>query len=362
MRRGLWLLLACISLQTLVVPAHAQQVLYDRYIKITLPGGWSERRVWEMGDDRSLPLYNRQLESVAFLWGFDRPFYPAKYIQSLSSGDRLQHRLEMDLSEWPAEVTRYYAMLTSGPTLRKSKLGISVGPSFRPAKVQYLGTIRAGASRLELLQYQSADEVTPEFAQQYKLAPEFVHTRLQILFGQAMLDKGHGYTFTACRFTKAGDDVEWIQPLLQAVQAVPRREMATAAQEERMRDLVSHAGQVAEHTGAYNRPGEALTSLEPALRLRPEDDNALTIKGEILLQQGKLQEAETALQAALAKNAENERAQAGLAQVFIDTNRLDQAEAAITAVKRLSPLYAQTADLQARLRSRTERSGSSTEP
>src|SRR5437868_1920211 len=44
-------------------------VLYDRYIKVKLPPDWVEKRSWELGDDRSLPLYNANLEAVAFIWG-----------------------------------------------------------------------------------------------------------------------------------------------------------------------------------------------------------------------------------------------------------------------------------------------------
>src|SRR5947209_14964413 len=32
-------------------------ILYDRYIKVKLPPDWVEKRSWELGDDRSLPLY-----------------------------------------------------------------------------------------------------------------------------------------------------------------------------------------------------------------------------------------------------------------------------------------------------------------
>jgi tetratricopeptide (TPR) repeat protein len=345
-----------------VVPTSAQQPIYDRFIKVTPPIGWSERRAWEMGDDRSLPIYNRQIESVVFVWGFDHPLYPNNYLQFLGSGeDRLARRLEMDLSQWPPEVSRYYAMLASGPTVRTTKLGITVGPSFRPAKVKYLGNIRAGKTKVELVQYESEDEVTPKFAQEYKLAPEFVHTHLQVLFGQVMLDQSHGYTLTACRFA-AGDDLQWIQPLLEAIQAVPARERQAATSEERARDLVSHAAQLAGNMDPYNRPAEALAALEPVLRSRPDDDNALTIKGEVLLREGKLQDAKSALEAALRRNPDNERAHAALARVLIEENRTEQAQAEITTVGRLSPLYPEMPELQDRLRSHNERSGTRPEP
>src|SRR5579872_5628528 len=83
-------------------PTAANQILYDRYVKVTVPEGWQERRSWELGEDRSLPLYNSSNGAVVFVWGFDRPLYRHGYIESLAAGDRLSRRLEVDLSLWPA--------------------------------------------------------------------------------------------------------------------------------------------------------------------------------------------------------------------------------------------------------------------
>src|SRR5690348_17576958 len=91
-----------------------QQVLYDRYIRVSIPSGWEEKRSWELGDDRSLPLYNPATESVLIVWGFDRPLYRSGYIESLASGNRLSGRMEMDLSLWSSEVLPYYDMIWGG--------------------------------------------------------------------------------------------------------------------------------------------------------------------------------------------------------------------------------------------------------
>jgi tetratricopeptide (TPR) repeat protein len=357
--RRVWWLLAFAWLGMLSVPLHSQQTLYDRYVKVTVPSGWSERRSWELGDDRSIPLYNRQSESTALVWGFDRPLYAAKYIESLSAGDRLARHLEMDLSQWPAEVTRYYAMLTSGPTARQSQYAITVGPSLSPAKVNYLGPTKSGRARVELVQYVSEQQVTPEFAQQYKLAPEFVGMRLQILLGQARFQGGGGYVFTACRFTSLAD-ADWVKPLLEGIEPVAAQERKAAEQAERVRDIVSHAAAAAQNTG-YSSPEEALGILKAALELQPQDDNGLLVRGEILVQQHKLKDAEEALRAAIQSNPENERARADLAQILADSNREEEAQAELAAVKRLSPLYPHIEDLQARLRARQQRS-STTQP
>jgi tetratricopeptide (TPR) repeat protein len=187
-----------------------------------------------------------------------------------------------------------------------------------------------------------------------------VHTHLQVLFGQAMFDSTHGYTLITCRFM-ASPELEWLKPLLQAAQSVPAAESKTALEAERTRDLVSHAAAMAQ-SRFYNRPAEALAALQPALLLNPDDDNALTVKGEILAQQGKLTEAEQSLRAALQKNAENERTHAVLAEVLARMNRSAEAMAEIATVKRISPLYPQVDQIPARLQPLHEQSSVAPRP
>ncbi len=350
-RRGLSALVALLWLGTLSTPSYSQQIVYDRFVKVTLPEGWGERRAWEMGEDRSLPLYNRQLESAAFVFGVDHPLYPAGYIESLVRSGRLAHRLETELSQWPAEATRCYAMITTGSVVRSTRESVTVGPSFRPAEARYLGIIRQRGMRIELAQYDSAEEITPTFAEQYQLPPQFVQSRLQVLFGQAMFAKSRGYAFLACRFTTTLD-LEWIKPLLDSINPVPSAETRTALREERQRDLVSHAAAVAQSPRYYHHISEALAVIEPALVMNARDDNARSIKGELLLEDNQLASAEELLRSALQINPENERAHAVLAEVLAAEGKSTEAAAELAATRRLSPLYPNLDQIQARLRAR----------
>jgi tetratricopeptide (TPR) repeat protein len=350
-RRGLCALLAFVWLGTLSIPCHSQQVAYDQFVKVTLPAGWTERRVWEMGEDRSLSFYNRQLESAAFIFGFNHPLYAAGYVESLVRNGQLAHRLEVELSQWPAEATRYYAMITSGTTMLSTRQSVTVGPSFRPGQVQYLGQIKLRGARIELAQYTSAEEITPAFAEQYQLRATFVHARLQVLYGQAKFTKAGGYAFLSCRFTTS-PDLEWIKPLLDSTGPVPASDSKFALQAERQRDLVSHAAAVTASPRYYHRTSEATAVLDPALLANPKDDNALSVKAELLLEDNKLDMAEETLRFALQNNPENERVHALLAEVLAGQGKKAEAAAELATVKRLSPLYPNLDRLQARVRDR----------
>src|SRR5438874_1967815 len=224
--------------------ATAQQKLLDRYIKVKVPADWQERRSWELGDDRSLPLFQPASQAVAFVWGFDRPLYRQGYIQSLASGNRLSHRLEMDLSQWPAEASRYYAMVSGGFGMRSSAHTVTVGPSLNPGQVRYLGKFKVRMATLEVVEYVSDTTVDQPFATKYKLSSDLVGTRAQILLGQAMFAKqSGGYTLAACRFTTK-PEVDWIKPLLEGVEALPKAERARGLAVEQLRDPLSHAAAI----------------------------------------------------------------------------------------------------------------------
>ncbi|MGE5206280.1 MAG: hypothetical protein ACM3PW_11740, partial [Chlamydiota bacterium] len=148
-------------------PTPTEQVLYDRYIKLSVPSPWQEKRSWELGEDRSLPLYNPATEAVVFVWGFDRPLYRHGYIESLASGDRLSRRLEMDLSLWSAEASRYYAMVSGGFMMRTTAHAVTLGPSLKPGEAHYLGRTKVGRAELDVVQYVSDAKVDEAFATKY---------------------------------------------------------------------------------------------------------------------------------------------------------------------------------------------------
>src|SRR5512146_366762 len=312
-----------------------QQVLYDRYIRVSAPAEWQEKRSWELGEDRSLPLYNPNTEAVVFVWGFDRPPYRSGYIESLASGDRLSRRLEMDLSLWSAEASRYYAMVSGGFMMRSTLHAVTVGPSLRPGEVHYLGKMKAGRAELDVVEYVSDAKVDEAFATRYKMRSELVGSRAQILFGQATFGHGtQGYTLVACRFTTQPEDTSWVQPLVENVEPVGKAEREQGAAAEHIRDQLSHAAAVIQD----HRYGPALALLQTVPQ-GAQNDNALMLIGEALLHLRKLGEAETFLQKAVAVNPNNDRAHFLLGAVLWEEQKHDQAMAEWKLVQRISPLY-----------------------
>ena len=319
-------------------PSPQQQVLYDRYIRIGVPSGWEEKRSWELGDDRSLPLYNPATQAVVFVWGFDRPLYRSGYIESLASGDRLSRRLEMDLSLWSAEASRYYAMVSGGFMMKTSAHAVTVGPSLRPGEVHYLGKVKVGRAQLDSVEYISENKVDEAFATKYRMAPGMVGSRAQILLGQATFGHGpQGYTLVACRFTDQPEDTKWVQALLENVEQLGKSEREKGVMAERIRDELSHAAAIIQD----HRYGPALGLLEAMLQQDPQNDNAFMLQGEVLLRLRKYTEAEKALRSAVTVNQNNDRAHFLLGAVLWEQKKHDEATAEWKLVQRISPLYPQ---------------------
>jgi len=315
-----------------------QQVLYDRYIRVSIPSGWEEKRSWELGDDRSLPLYNPATEAVVFVWGFDRPLYRSGYIESLASGDRLSRRLEMDLSLWSAEASRYYAMVSGGFMMKASAHAVTLGPSLKPGEIHYLGKVKVGRAQLDLVEYISENKVDEAFATKYRMAPGMVGSRAQILLGQATFGHGpQGYTLVACRFTDQPEDTKWVQALLENVEQLGKAERERGAAAERVRDELSHAAAIIQD----HRYGPALTLLEAVLQQDAQNDNAFMLQGEVLLRLRKVAEAEKALRSAVTVNQNNDRAHFLLGAALWEQKKHDEATAEWKLVQRISPLYPQ---------------------
>jgi len=315
-----------------------QQVLYDRYIRVGVPSGWEEKRSWELGDDRSLPLYNPANEAVVFVWGFDRPLYRSGYIESLASGDRLSRRLEMDLSLWSAEASRYYAMVSGGFMMKSSAHAVTLGPSLKPGEVHYLGKIKVGRAQLDAVEYISENKVDEAFATKYRMGPGMVGSRAQILLGQATFAHGpQGYTVVACRFTDQPEDTKWVQGLLENVEQLSKTEREKGAAAERIRDELSHAAAILQD----HRYGPALALLDAVLQQDPQNDNAFMLQGEALLRLRKFAEAEKALRSAVTINQNNDRAHFLLGAVLWEEKKHDEATAEWKLVQRISPLYPQ---------------------
>ena len=315
-----------------------QPVLYDRYIRVSVPSGWEEKRSWELGDDRSLPLYNPATQAVVFVWGFDRPLYRSGYIESLASGDQLSRRLEMDLSLWSAEASRYYAMVSGGFMMKASARAVTVGPSLRHGEVHYLGKVKLGRAQLDLVEYASESKVDEAFATKYRMMPAMVGSRAQILLGQATFGHGpQGYTLVACRFTDQPEDIKWLQALLENVEQLGKVEREKGMMAEHIRDELSHAAAIVQD----HRYGPALAMLETVLQQDPQNDNAFMLQGETLLRLRKLAEAEAALRSAVTANQNNDRAHFLLGAVLWEEKKHEEATAEWKLVQRISPLYPQ---------------------
>jgi hypothetical protein len=318
--------------------ASPQQVLYDRYIRVTVPAGWQEKRSWELGDDRSLPLYNPATEAVVFVWGFDRPLYRSGYIESLASGDRLSRRLEMDLSLWSAEASRYYAMVSGGFMMKTSAHAVTVGPSLKAGEVHHLGKVKVGRAELNVVEYISEKKVDEAFATKYRIAPGMVGSRAQILLGQATFGHGpQGYTLVACRFTDQAEDTKWVQSLLENVEQLGKSEREKGVMAERIRDKLSHAAAIVQD----HRYSPALALLDTVLQQDPQNDNAFMLEGEALLRLRKLAEAEKMLRQSVTLNQNNDRAHFLLGAVLWEEKKYDEATAEWKVVQRISPLYPQ---------------------
>ncbi|HSB74367.1 MAG TPA: tetratricopeptide repeat protein, partial [Terriglobales bacterium] len=212
------------------------------------------------------------------------------------------------------------------------------GPSLKPGEVRHLGKMKVGRAELDVVEYASQATVDEAFATKYRLRPEVVGSRAQILFGQATFGHGpQGYTLVACRFTTQPEDTKWVEAVLENVAPVAKEEREKAALAERVRDELSHVEAVIQD----HRYGLALAQLNVVLQQDGENDNALMLQGEALLHLHKPAEAENALQEAVRINPNNDRAHFLLGAVLWEEKKHDAAMAEWKIVQRLSPLYPQ---------------------
>jgi len=107
--------------------------------------------------------------------------------------------------------------------------------------------------------------------------------KVQILLGQGVFPStGGGYLLTACRFVASENGWDWIKPLAEMLEPVPDSEQSKATTVDRVRALVRSALE-----SAQDNESQALDQLKQALELSPEDENALDMKGAILVRQKK---------------------------------------------------------------------------
>lgn len=322
-----------------LVRAQAPAPVYDRFVKVTPPADWVEKRSWELGSDRSLPFYSASSEAVVFVFGFDRPIYRTGFLEHLAKGDELKHRLEMELHNWPAEASRFYAMVSGGFAMSENRYAVTLGPTFRPAQIRYLGKTKVRSTQLELVEYRSEDEIGDALLKQLQLRPEFLRSHAQILFGQAVFPNRRGFTLIACRFS-AQDDLDWITPLMASITALAKSDIPAADQADDLRDTLSDA---AIYVTEKKFP-EAAEKIKSALAIAPEDDNALTLESEIAFQKGDYKNAQLFAGRAAAINPHNDRAHFNLAMALWKSGERDDAVKEWETVQQLSVLYPQIND------------------
>jgi hypothetical protein len=316
----------------------AQQVVYDHFVKVTLPPGWIEKRAWEETSKQALPFYSARLEGVAFVHGWEKPDPKSapEEVKGLGEGGTLTEVLGTFLKNWPGEASRFHAVVSGGPA------GFT-----RSGQARYLGRVKVGPAELELAEWLSNDAVDGKFATQFKLRPEFVGSKAQIVFGSLVFNlAGGGYTLAACRFSASQGEIDWIKPLIEGITPVPESERSQAEKQGRIRDLVREALSSAQAL----KYAEALVPLRQALELAPQDENALDVQGAVLLQQQNLAQAETILRQATAINPHQENARFNLATALLYLGKKAESIKEFEAARQISPLYPQIETILSSLR------------
>lgn len=319
----------------------AQHVLYEHSVKVSLPSGWVERRAWEETPKESLPLYNANLEAVAFIHGSDQPdsaLEPDR-LKGLVDNGQLATVLETLLKDWPAEASRFYVMMAGDPS---SPAGSTAGSGLKRGDAQYLGRLQMGSAEVGLAEWLSKDSLDGKLVNELKLNADFIGQRVEVLVGSvAFPSGGGGSTFTACRFVPAAAGAEWIKPLVEGMAPVPESEKSRAESQGRVREMVRQALQAARQQN-YS---QALGLAQQALALAPQDENALDVEGAVFLQQQKLDQAEAILRKATTINPRHENALFNLGATLLYQGKTDEAATEFEAVRRLCPLYPQIDDI-----------------
>ena len=325
----------------------AQQVVYDRYVKVTLPSGWIEKRAWEMTTNIGLPLYNRQQEAVVFINGLDNSDIDPALVKGLAEGDGLKYGLDILLSGWPGEAIRFYAMVSGGSSVSRRPGAVEVGPSLNAARIRYLGKVKVGSAEVELVEWLSEKTVDRNFSEQLRLRSEFIGQKAQILLGQGVFPStGGGYLLIACRFVASENGWDWIKPLAEMLQPVPESEQSKATTVDRVRALIRSALESTQD----NQYSQALDQLKQALELSPEDENALDMKGAILVRQKNYTEAENSLRKAVAINPDHESAHYNLGMALLNQGKKDEAIRELQTVLRITSLYPGVEQILAKLK------------
>jgi tetratricopeptide (TPR) repeat protein len=328
----------------------AQTVFYTGNVKIIPPAGWAEKQLWELDDpQRFIPLYNRQVQGVAFIRGFDKKAELAEYrgarepeyVKNLAHpADKLGDHLWALTIGWSAEASRFRLMVGRVSVSQRGEK-VSWGPSLNPGRARYLGWIRTALGQVEVIEWVSKSSLDQKSLANFALPSEFAGRKAQILYGEGVFaSAAAAYMVVAARFVspaKNSENSEWIETVLEGITPVPDLEKIAAANQVRIRATI----QEALSTSQKKNYAMALEQLQEALTLGPDDANALNLQGGILVEQGKNAEALQILRKAIATNPDHEGAHFNLARALWNQGKKEEAIQEFEIVRRISPLFPQ---------------------
>jgi tetratricopeptide (TPR) repeat protein len=316
------------------VQSLAEEVAYDKYVKVTVPAGWTEEHSWELSPGALLRLYNHKLEAVVFIRGLDESELEPRGIEHLANGNDLTELL--GFFGWPGLASRFGAFLSGGYSIQRRGDVTTVGPAEPPARIRYLGRMKAGPGKLEFVEWLSAVPLDDNLTKKLGLPPRFDGARAQILYGETAFGSlGASYRLVAARFTSSPEDLDWIKPVPAQIRPIPESEKARASKAVQGRELVQSAISDAKR-GAYYK---SLEQLRLALNLNPRDTNALTEKGSILVAQHEAQEAISILNQAIAIEPDHEMAHLNLALALWNLGKREEATKELETVRSMDPLF-----------------------
>lgn len=291
----------------------APTAIYDDLVKIVTPPEWSVKRSWDLSSadtlDRDMPFYRPDLPAVAYIGGETKQTLIPENLNANDAPDDLG----ILMSHWPAEASRFFVALGGFSTSQPKPGMIVFGESYAPGTERYLGQMKLGAAQVKLAEWLTTGALDDQAAKGLRLPSSFKGRKLQCILGQGRFEvAASGYRVVACRFTTSEHGVEWLTALLANVEPLAPSEQEDGRKAARVRMLVTDAADRV-YLGKF---ADAAAKLAEALKLSPDDENALTLEAGLLLQSNNVNEAEKLLNNAVAINPNHEYSRYFLGQVL----------------------------------------------
>lgn len=309
---------------------------YDGAIRVTPPPEWVEKRAWDLmrpgTTSPDLPFYRPDLLAAAFIGSRD----PVPGSPGEMKTVRIEEGLSVLTYYWPSEAGRFYAALGQTTVSTEKPGSLVIGESYGPGDQNYLGERAINEEKVELTEWVAKGALDEAFVREHKLPEEFIGRRLQCILGEGRFGgRTSGYIVAACRFVKSEHGLEWIMPLLSRIELVPDSEKAEAEKASRVRELIMGASDEV-HSEEF---ADANSKLEDALKLAPEDENAMSLRAVLLLHGNKLPQAEALLSKAIAVDPDHEYARYYLGRVLCARGKKDEARTQFDALARITVLH-----------------------